>query len=86
MLLPRAAVVALQASCKHVKATPVRYGLGFQPPSTKVGTGGLTMDSIVVCEPVRAINKTRLKHQMGKFDKATMTSIAAALKITLDLT
>jgi mRNA interferase MazF len=49
------------------------------------GTGGLTLDSIVVCEQVRAISKTRLINQYGKFDKSLMTSIEAALKITLDL-
>lgn len=49
------------------------------------GAGGLTMDSIVVCEQVRAINKTRLRRQLGSFDRAVMTSIEAALKITLDL-
>ena len=50
------------------------------------GVGGLTMDSIVVCEQVRAINKTRLKRQLGKLDKPILRSIEAALKITLDLT
>jgi mRNA interferase MazF len=49
------------------------------------GTAGLQMDSIIICEQVRAINKTRLKKHLGKFDKAVMTSIEAALKITLDL-
>jgi mRNA interferase MazF len=57
------------------------------PSHVKVpsGTGGLSLDSIVICEQVRAISKTRLTRQIGKFDKATMTSIEAALKITLDL-
>ncbi len=50
------------------------------------GVGGLTMGSIVVCEQVRAISKTRLKRHVGKLDKAALTSIEAALKITLDLT
>ena len=49
------------------------------------GVAGLTMDSIAVCEQVRAISKNRLKTTLGKFDKATLTSIEAALKITLDL-
>jgi mRNA interferase MazF len=49
------------------------------------GTGGLRLDSIVVCEQVRAISKTRLKEPLGKFDKSVMTSVEAALKITLDL-
>ena len=49
------------------------------------GAGGLTMDSIVVCEQVRAISKTRLKRSMGKFDRAVMARIEASLKIALDL-
>ncbi len=49
------------------------------------GVGGLTIDSIVICEQIRAISKTRLKRWMGKFDSTTLTSIEAALKITLDL-
>jgi mRNA interferase MazF len=49
------------------------------------GTAGLKLDSIVICEQVRAISKTRLKAALGKFDKTVMTSIEAALKITLDL-
>jgi mRNA-degrading endonuclease toxin of MazEF toxin-antitoxin module len=49
------------------------------------GKGGLTLESIVVCEQVRAINKARLRRPLGKFDKSIMTSIEAAIKITLDL-
>lgn len=57
------------------------------PSHVKVpaGAGGLRLDSIVICEQVRAISKTRLKEPLGKFDKSVMTSIEAALKITLDL-
>jgi mRNA interferase MazF len=59
----------------------------FYPSHVRVANskGGLTMDSIVMCEQVRAISKTRLIKPLGKFDKPTMTSIEAALKITLDL-
>jgi mRNA interferase MazF len=49
------------------------------------GAGGLRLDSIVICEQVRAISKTRLRQPLGKFEKTVMTSIDAALKITLDL-
>src|SRR5437763_7074550 len=47
------------------------------PSHVKVaaGKGGLTMDSIVICEQVRAISKTRLKQQLGKFDKQIVTNI-----------
>ena len=57
------------------------------PSHVKVaaGTAGLKLDSIVVCEQIRAISKTRLRSQLGKFERAVMTSIEAALKITLDL-
>jgi mRNA interferase MazF len=59
----------------------------FYPSHVRVpaGTSGLKLDSIVVCEQVRAISKTRLRGQLGKFEKAVMTSIEAAVKITLDL-
>jgi mRNA interferase MazF len=57
----------------------------FYHPEVPAGSGGLTKDSIVVCEQVRAISKTRLCQQLGKFDRKVMASIDAALKITLDL-
>jgi len=59
----------------------------FYPSHVKVtaGVGGLTLDSIVVCEQVRAISKNRLRRQIGKFDRQVMASIDTALKITLDL-
>lgn len=49
------------------------------------GTGGLTMDSIVMTEQIRSISQSRLTRQLGKFDRPLMTSIEAAIKITLDL-
>jgi|SRR5579871_5226211 len=57
------------------------------PSHVKVplGAGGLTMDSIVLCEQIRAISKARLRRQLGRFDKATMARLDTALKITLDL-
>lgn len=51
----------------------------------KAGTGGLTKDSIALCEQVRAISKGRLQLALGSLNRADMTSIEAALKITLDL-
>lgn len=51
----------------------------------KAGVAGLTIDSIAVCEQVRAISKTRLKRPFGKMTKADMASVDAAIKITLDL-
>ena len=49
------------------------------------GSGGLAMDSVIICEQVRAISKTRLRHALGRFDKSILTGINTALKIALDL-
>jgi mRNA interferase MazF len=57
----------------------------FYHPEVPVGVGGLTKDSIVICEQVRAISKTRLCQQLGRFDRGVMASIDTALKIALDL-
>ena len=50
-----------------------------------VGSGGQTIDGIVVCEQIPTINKTRLIQLKGKFERDVMTRIDAALKIALDL-
>ena len=57
------------------------------PSHVKVpaGTGGLRLDSIIVCEQVRAISNTRLRNHVGHVNRTILTSIEAALKITLDL-
>jgi mRNA interferase MazF len=47
--------------------------------------GGLTMDSIALCEQVRAISLDRLVKKLGQIDRASMANIEAALKISLDL-
>lgn len=51
----------------------------------KAGAGGLTMDSVVLCEQVRAISRDRLKRHMGTLSRSEIASIEASLKITLDL-
>jgi mRNA-degrading endonuclease toxin of MazEF toxin-antitoxin module len=43
------------------------------------------MDSVAVCEQVRAISTSRLKSLLGKLNRAELASIEAALKIALDL-
>jgi mRNA interferase MazF len=51
----------------------------------KAGDGGLLMDSIALCEQIRAISKTRMRQNLGRLTRAQMASVEAALKITLDL-
>lgn len=75
---PLVVVIPLTDAANKTKTYPshVRF---------KAGSAGLTMDSIALCEQVRAISKTRLKLKLGTLIRAEMTSIEAALKITLDL-
>jgi mRNA interferase MazF len=76
--IPLVVVVPLTDAANKTKTYPshVRF---------KAGCAGLTMESIALCEQIRAISKTRLKSKMGTLNRAEMTSIEAALKITLDL-
>ena len=49
------------------------------------GTGGLSIDSVALCEQVRAITKNRLGIQLGKLDSKSIANIGEKLKIALDL-
>jgi mRNA interferase MazF len=51
----------------------------------KAGEGGLTKESVVLGEQVRAISTTRLLRSMGHLPAARLDRIAAALRIVLDL-
>jgi len=51
----------------------------------KMGEAGLSCDSIVLCEQIRAISQTRLKDHLGSLSAARMTQINVAIKIALDL-
>lgn len=57
------------------------------PSQVKIpaGAAGLTLDSIALCEQIRAINKTRLRTRIGKLSRSHMAGIEGAIKITLDL-
>jgi mRNA interferase MazF len=51
----------------------------------KIGEGGLTADSVALCEQVRACAQARLRDYVGHLSPARMSQINAALKIALDL-
>jgi len=51
----------------------------------KAGDGGLRIDSIALCDQVRAISVTRLTGRLGHLAAQSIASINAALKIALDL-
>ena len=51
----------------------------------KMGEGGLTADSVALCEQVRAISITRLTRELGHLSTTTISQLNSALKIALDL-
>lgn len=51
----------------------------------RAGEGGLTADSVALCEQVRAISVERLKNIIGHLTAPRMSQVNASLKIALDL-
>ncbi len=51
----------------------------------KSGEGGITLDSVALCEQVRSVARSRLKQQIGRLPTQRMADVIAALKITLDI-
>lgn len=49
------------------------------------GEGGLSKDSVALCEQVRAISKNRLKKKLWQVSPQKMSVVDAALRISLDL-
>jgi|SRR5690242_4230707 mRNA interferase MazF len=50
------------------------------------GDGGFKKDSVILCDQIRAVDKTRLVKTLGRISPATMARVDAALKISLGLT
>jgi mRNA interferase MazF len=48
-------------------------------------SNGLTQDSIVKCEQIRAIAKSRLSRKWGSLSEEDLAKVDAALKIVLSL-
>lgn len=70
-----------------VPLTLRRSGLRLLPShiEIKMGEGGLTADSVALCEQVRAISTTRLTRALGHLSAITISQLNGALKIALDL-
>ncbi len=50
------------------------------------GDGGLKKKSVVQCDQLKSLDKSRIKAKSGRFSKETMEKVDAALKISLALT
>jgi len=46
---------------------------------------GLSLDSTVLCEQMRTIDKSRIKDRIGKVDGETLENVLHALKVSLDM-
>ncbi|MEP7340559.1 MAG: type II toxin-antitoxin system PemK/MazF family toxin [Acidobacteriota bacterium] len=49
------------------------------------GVGGLTLDSVVLCEQLRVVDKRRITKTLGQLDASHLVDIAKALRAILDL-
>ena len=49
------------------------------------GAGGLALDSVAMCEQVRAIPTDRLGKHLGKLDQLLLNALDERLRIALDL-
>ncbi|MGI8641306.1 MAG: type II toxin-antitoxin system PemK/MazF family toxin [Pyrinomonadaceae bacterium] len=53
--------------------------------SIAAGEGGLSQDSVVLLNQIRAIDRQRLSKKLGKVEKATLKKVDSAIKISLGL-
>jgi mRNA interferase MazF len=65
--------------------TRIRHKLLPSHVLVPAGEGGLTQDSIVLCEQIRVIDMSRLMVRLGHLTPQRMQEIADALKTILEL-
>ncbi|MGH9851711.1 MAG: type II toxin-antitoxin system PemK/MazF family toxin [Blastocatellia bacterium] len=65
--------------------TRIRHALLPSHAFVPAGVGGLTQDSIVLCEQVRVIDKQRIIKVLGHLDNTYLDAIAKALSAILGL-
>ena len=70
-----------------VPCTTLQAGRRIYPSQVvlRAGEGGLTVDSIALCEQVRALSKRRLQRRRGSLSPPALGLIEQALRIALDL-
>jgi mRNA interferase MazF len=87
VIVSRDALNAVRSTVVAVPCTTFRPGRRVYATHVLVGApeGGLTADSVVLCEQVRILAKSRLGRRRGVLAAQTVASIERALLITLDL-
>ena len=53
--------------------------------SVPAGEGGLSKASVILCDQIRAVDKSHLVRSLGRLSSSTMEKLDAALKISLAL-
>jgi mRNA interferase MazF len=75
---PRTIIVPVTDAEHVAKPFPVCVPLPRQ-------TGGLTKDSVALCDQIRAIDESRIVRTLGRLTPAVMERVDAALKVSLGL-
>jgi mRNA interferase MazF len=65
--------------------TRIRHRLLPSHVLVPAGEGGLTQDSVALCEQIRVIDGSRLTMKLGDLSPKRMTEIADALRTILEL-
>ena len=65
--------------------TKIRRALLPSHAFVPAGVGGLTQDSVALCEQIRVIDKRRITRVLGHLDDPHMEEVAKALRIILGL-
>ena len=70
-----------------VPCTTYRSSTRLHPSRVLVSApdGGLSVDSVVLCEQVRTVSKGRLLRQRGTISPQSLAAVDRALRIALDL-
>jgi mRNA interferase MazF len=69
-----------------VPATGAEHTAKAFPIQVQVaGEGGLTKPSVILCDQIRAIDKSRVIRVLGRLSRPTMDKVDAAIKVSLAL-
>jgi mRNA interferase MazF len=87
ILVSRDVITASSSVVVAVPCTTHQTGRHIYPTQVLLHApdGGLTVDSLALCEQVRALAKKRLLHHRGTLSPAALARAEAALRIALDL-
>ncbi len=87
IIVSRDAINAASTVVICVPCTTYRQGRRLFPSQVFVRApeGGLSVDSVALCEQVRAVSKMRLRRLRGSLSSQTLERIDRALAVALDL-